>query len=57
MSTAFIGEGYFDMKGMVKYWELGGVKDDYYIPCANTEKEWFEFNCTYLPNIGKSIVI
>ena len=38
---------------MVKYWEQGGVKDDYWIPCDNTEREWFEFNCTYLPNIGQ----
>ena len=44
------------VKGMVKYWELGGVKEDYYIPCDDTEKEWYEFNCTYLPNIGPHIL-
>ena len=40
-------------KGMVKYWDIGGVKDDYWIQCEDKEREWFEFNCTYLPNIGQ----
>ena len=37
---------------MVKYWDIGGVKEDYWIQCEDKEREWFEFNCTYLPNIG-----
>ena len=40
------------LKGMVKYWDIGGVKEDYWIQCEDKEREWFEFNCTYLPNIG-----
>ena len=40
-------------QGMVKYWDIGGVKEDYWIQCEDTEREWFEFNCTYLPNIGQ----
>ena len=41
-------------QGMVKYWDIGGVKEDYWIQCEDREREWFEFNCTYLPNIGQS---
>ena len=57
-------------QGMVKYWDIGGeidriesqhckylyqgVKEDYWIQCEDKEREWFEFNCTYLPNIGQN---
>ena len=41
-----------ELKGMVKYWDIGGTKEDYWIQCEDKEREWFEFNCTYLPNIG-----
>ena len=59
-----------ELKGMVKYWDIGGeidriesqhckylyqgVKEDYWIQCEDKEREWFEFNCTYLPNIGQN---
>ena len=39
--------------GMVKYWEVGGVRYDYWVPC-NTAR-WFEFNCTNLPGLGMDI--
>ena len=42
-----------ELKGMVQYWESRGVKEDYWIQCEDKEREWFEFNCTYLPNIGQ----
>ena len=38
---------------MVKYWELGGIKYDYWVPCHT--QRWFEFNCTVQPGLEMAI--
>ena len=41
---------------MLKYWEVGGIKDDYWVPCPPTNNQrWFEFNCTLQPGMEMAI--
>ena len=41
---------------MFEYWEVGGIKYDYWVPCPpTTSHRWFEFNCTLQPGIEMAI--
>ena len=40
---------------MIEYWEVKGIKYDYWVPCPATNQRWFELNCTLQPGIEMAI--